>query len=258
MPSSHGKFVWYELMTTDPKSAEDFYSSVVGWDPKDSGMPGMSYTILSAGQTPVGGLMQIPQEAASNGARPAWGGYIAADDVDQYADKVKKAGGTVHRGPADIPKVGRFAVVADPQGAVYMLFKGMEGGQPPAPLAPNAPGNVGWRELHAGEWKSAFDSYSKLFGWTKGEAIDMGPNGTYQLFVIGDAPAGGMLTKQANEPHPYWLYYFNVKGINSALKRVKDKKGEVLTEPMQVPGGSWIIHCRDPQGAMFALVSPEA
>ena len=86
----------------------------------------------------------------------------------------------------------------------------------------------------------------------------MGPGGTYQLFVVGGAPAGGMFNKQAAEPHPYWLYYFNVKGINAAAKRVKDKKGEVLNGPMQVPGGSWIINCRDPQGAMFALVSPEA
>ncbi|MBV9567315.1 MAG: VOC family protein [Hyphomicrobiales bacterium] len=258
MSSSHGKFVWYELMTTDPKAAEDFYRAVVGWDAKDAGMPDMSYTILSAGETPVGGLMKIPQEAASHGARPAWGGYIAADDVDRHADKMKKAGGAIHRAPADIPNVGRFAVVADPQGAVFMLFKGMEGAAPPPPLEPNATGNVGWRELHAGEWKGAFDFYSGLFGWTKGEAIDMGPGGTYQLFVIGEAPAGGMLSKQPNEPHPYWLYYFNVKGINAASKRVKDNKGEVLNGPHQVPGGSWIIHCRDPQGAMFALVSTEA
>jgi predicted enzyme related to lactoylglutathione lyase len=257
MSNSNGKFVWYELMTTDPKAAEGFYRAVTGWDAKDAGMPDMAYTILSAENAPVGGLMKIPQEAASMGAKPSWGGYIAADDVDQFADKVKKAGGKVHRAPGDIPNVGRFAVVADPQGAVFMLFKGMAGAEPPQ-AAPNATGHVGWRELHAGEGKSAFDFYSKLFGWTKGEAIDMGPGGTYQLFVVGDAPAGGMFNKQASEPHPYWLYYFNVKGINAAAKRVKDKKGEVLNGPMQVPGGSWIINCRDPQGAMFALVSPEA
>lgn len=258
MSTSNGKFVWYELMTTDPKAAEDFYRAVVGWDMKDAGMPGMSYTILSAAKTPVGGLMKIPQEAAAMGARPGWGGYIAADEVDQFADKVKKAGGKVHRAPADIPNVGRFAVVADPQGAVFMLFKGMNGAEPPPQPAQGAPGQAGWRELHAGDWGSAFKFYSGLFGWTKGEAIDMGPGGTYQLFAIGDAPAGGMFNKQAAEPHPYWLYYFNVKGINAAAKRVKDKKGEVLNGPMQVPGGSWIINCRDPQGAMFALVSPEA
>ncbi|MBV8185207.1 MAG: VOC family protein [Hyphomicrobiales bacterium] len=257
MSSARGKFVWYELMTTDPKAAENFYSAVIGWDAKDAGMPGMSYTIVSAENVPVGGLMQVPQEAAQMGARPSWGGYIAADDVDQFAEKVKEAGGKVHRAPADIPNVGRFAVVADPQGAVFMLFKGTNGAEPPQ-APPHATGHAGWRELHAGEWRGAFDFYAKLFGWTKGEAIDMGPGGTYQLFAIGEAPAGGMLTKQPAEPHPYWMYYFNVKGINAAAQRVKDNKGEVSNGPHQVPGGSWIIHCRDPQGAMFALVSPEA
>ena len=188
-------------MTTDPKAAEDFYRAVIGWDAKDAGMPDMSYTILSAENAPVGGLMNIPQEAAAMGARPGWGGYVAADDVDQFAEKVKKAGGKVHRAPADIPNVGRFAVVADPQGAVFMLFKGMSGAEPPQ-APPHATGHVGWRELHAGEWKSAFNFYSELFGWTKGEAIDMGPGGTYQLFVIGDAPAGGMVTKQAGRAAP--------------------------------------------------------
>jgi predicted enzyme related to lactoylglutathione lyase len=254
MPNSHGKFVWYELMTTDAKAAEDFYRGVIGWEAKDAGMSDMSYTILSAAETPVGGLMALPPEACAKGARPGWAGYVAVEDVDAYADRVKKAGGSIHRAPSDIPNVGRFAVVADPQGAVFMLFKGNAGAEPQQP-SPDTTGLAGWRELHAGDWGSAFAFYSGLFGWTKAEAIDMGPMGTYQLFATGDVPAGGMMTKPQAEPHPYWLYYFNVDGIKAAAKRVKDKKGEVLSGPHQVPGGSWIIQCRDPQGAMFALVS---
>jgi uncharacterized protein len=257
MSTSLGKFVWYELMTTDAKAAEDFYRGVIGWDAKDAGMSGMSYTILSAAETPVGGLMSMPEEARANGARPAWAGYVAVEDVDQFAERVKKAGGSVHRAPGDIPGVGRFAVVADPQGAAFMLFKGMGEAQPPQPT-PGTRGHAGWRELHAGDWGSAFAFYSGLFGWTKAEAIDMGPMGTYQLFATGDEPTGGMMTKPQAEPRPYWLYYFNVDGIKAAAERVKKKKGEVLNGPHQVPGGSWIIQCRDPQGVMFALVSPEA
>src|ERR1700731_5084121 len=120
--ASNGKFVWYDLMTTDTKAAEAFYRSVVGWDAKDSGMP-ETYTLLSAGPVMVGGLMPIPKDA--QGMRPCWSGYVAVDDVDAYAQRVTAAGGTVQRPPTDIPGVGRFAVVADPQGAVFLLFKGM-------------------------------------------------------------------------------------------------------------------------------------
>ncbi len=67
MPVNPAKFGWYELMTTDTKAAEIFYRSVIGWDAKDSGMPGQSYTILSMGPTMVGGLMAIPEAARAMG-----------------------------------------------------------------------------------------------------------------------------------------------------------------------------------------------
>src|SRR5260370_33231634 len=176
MSKTHGKFVWYDLMTSDTKAAESFYRSVIGWDAKDSGMTDRSYTLLFAGPTMVGGLMPIPQDAAKAGVGPAWMGYIGVDDVDVYAKRVKAAGGAIHRGPEDIPGVGRFAVSGDPHGAGFRLFKG-DSDQAPAPAPAGTPGHVGWRELHAGDGQSAFAFYSGLFGWTKAEAMDMGAMG---------------------------------------------------------------------------------
>src|SRR5579859_6781995 len=147
MSDYHGKFVWYELMTSDAKAAEAFYRGVIGWDIKDAGMPDRSYAILSAGPIMVGGLMPIPEEARAMGVPPTWMGYIAVDDVDGYAARVKAAGGAVLRAPDDIPGVGRFAVAADPHGAAFYLFKGM--GEEAPQHDPAAPGHIGWRELHA-------------------------------------------------------------------------------------------------------------
>src|SRR5438067_1923094 len=179
MSKSHGKFVWYDVMTTDTKAAEAFYRRVIGWDTKDAGIPDSSYTILSMGPTMVGGLMPIPPDARAAGARPAWMGYVGVDDVDDYAARVKAAGGTVHRDAQDIPGIGRFAVVADPHGAGFILFKGTSD-QAPTPPAPGTPGHVGWHELRAGDLDRAFAFYSGLFGWTKADAMDMGPMGVYQ------------------------------------------------------------------------------
>jgi predicted enzyme related to lactoylglutathione lyase len=122
----------------------------------------------------------------------------------------------------------------------------------PAPAG--TPGHIGWRELHAGEREGAFAFYSGQFGWTKAEAIDMGPMGVYQIFAIDGAQAGGMMTKTPQTPTPFWLYYFNVAAVDAAMARVTDGGGQVLNGPHQVPGGSWIVQCFDPQGAMFALV----
>src|SRR5437763_11928423 len=124
MSKHHGKFFWYDLMTTDTKAAEKFYHDVVGWDAKDAGSPDHCYTLLSKGPDMVGGLMPIPKGVWDNGAKPCWTGYIAVDEVDVYADKVKAAGGTVRRAPEDIPGILRFAVVADPYGAHFIIFKG--------------------------------------------------------------------------------------------------------------------------------------
>ena len=123
MNKDHGKFVWYDVMTSDTKAAESFYRSVIGWDANDSGMTDRSYTLLSVGPVMVGGLMPIPEDARAAGARPCWMGYIGVEDVDAYAARVKAAGGSVRRAPEDIPGVGRFAVVADPHGAGFMLFQ---------------------------------------------------------------------------------------------------------------------------------------
>jgi predicted enzyme related to lactoylglutathione lyase len=256
MSKGHGMFVWYDVMTTDTKPAQSFYHDVIGWNAADSGMPDRSYTIFSMGPTMIGGLMPIPEDTRKAGAGPAWMGYIGVDDVDAYAKRVTAAGGAVHRGPEDIPGIGRFAVAGDPHGAGFIIFKGASD-QVPTPPPPNAPGHIGWRELHAGNGEAAFAFYSKLFGWTKGDAVDMGPMGVYQVFTIGGAPSGGMMTKMPDSPAPHWLYYFNVEGVDAAAARVKDAGGRVLMGPHEVPGGHWIVQCFDPQGAMFAMIAPK-
>jgi uncharacterized protein len=258
MPNSYGNFVWYELMTSDAKAGEAFYRDVVGWGAQAAGVPGIDYTLLTAGSTPVAGLMSMPADACSAGARPGWFGYVGVEDVDAAARKVSELGGRVHRAPSDIPGVGRFAVVADPHGAIFSLFKGQPSQSREEEAAPGTPGHAGWRELYAGDLQRAFDFYSKMFGWSKAESMDMGAMGIYQLFAHDGETIGGMMTKPAQVPAPSWSYYFNVESVGAAAEHVKRKGGEILMGPHQVPGGSWIIQGLDPQKATFALVSPKA
>jgi predicted enzyme related to lactoylglutathione lyase len=256
MSSSQGKFVWYELMTTDTAAAEVFYIGVIGWSAADAGMPDKPYTIFSAGETQVAGLMALPESAASAGARPGWIGYVAVNDVDANAAKAARAGGIVRYAPDDIPGVGRFAVIADPQGAVFALFKGLCEEPPGQPATQGVPGHSGWRELHAADREAAFGFYSGLFGWTKADQMDMGAMGIYQMFACDGETLGGMMTKPEAGPPPFWIYYFHVESIVAAAERVRANGGQVFNGPMEVPGEMWIIQCLDPQGAMFALVGP--
>jgi predicted enzyme related to lactoylglutathione lyase len=244
------KHCWYELITTDQDAAEKFYADVVGWGMQDSGMPGMRYTIIHADKHPVGGVMSM-----ENGPPPVWLGYIAVDDVDACAKRVTDAGGTIHKAPEDIPDVGRFAVVTDPQGAAFVLFTPGPNSQFD-PLPYMTPGTTGWHELHTTDWEGAWGFYSGLFGWAKDEAMDMGAMGTYQLFKTDANPVGAMFNSPAT-PRPLWLYYFSVPSIEGAKAKVEAGGGKVVNGPMEVPGGMWVINATDPQGALFALVGPK-
>ncbi|WP_367847694.1 VOC family protein [Rhodoferax sp. WC2427] len=255
MANTPCEFVWYELMTSDGPAAEAFYQAVVGWTVKDAEMPGMRYALASAGGTQVGGIMTLPSEAKAAGAQPGWSGYIAVPDVDAHAARLTQMGGTVHVPGTDIPGVGRFAMVSDPQGAVFALFKGLPA-ERPAPPPAGTPGTFGWNELHALDDAAAFALYADLFGWTAAEAMDMGPMGIYQLFSAGSTPIGGMMRRADGGTRASWLYYIHVEQIDAAADRVRAHGGQVLNGPMEVPGNMWIVQCVDPQGAQFALLGP--
>ena len=251
MVAQHGNFIWYELMTGDVEGAAAFYGKVIGWSTADSGMPGITYTLANVGERQVAGLMGFPPDMQN--PRPGWVGYILADDVDAMAEKVRQAGGAVHRPPTDIPGIGRFAVAADPQGAMFMLFRGQ--GEPPPDLSPATPGAFGWHELQAKSWQEVFGFYHTLFGWEKAEAVDMGEIGTYQTFSANGVWTGGMM--DSTQPGaPFWAYYITVEDIDAAVRRIGEAGGTLLNGPHQVPGGSYIVHGADPQGAMFALSGP--
>jgi len=251
MVSSHGCFVWYELTTTDAEAAKAFYAKVVGWGIRDASMPGAAYTLFTAGEVAVAGLMGLPDEARKMGALPRWMGYVGVDDVDVATDRLKRLGGTVYVPPTDVPDVSRFSVVADPQAATLTLVKWVNPGQEkPATLGTR--GYIGWHELSAVSWETAFAFYGELFGWQKVDA-DFDGNGIYQLFSAAGQTIGGMATKPPTAPMPFWLYYFNVDDIDAAAERVRAGGGRVLEGPVEAPGGNRIARCTDPQGAMFAL-----
>jgi predicted enzyme related to lactoylglutathione lyase len=245
-----GRFAWYELMTTDVAAAQAFYANVLGWAAQDASTPELPYTLFSTGAAKLGGLMPLPEDAKKMGATPRWMGYVGVDDVDASAERLTRLGGAIYVPPTN-SNIGRIAVVADPQRAIVALIEGMQPSQP-QPVELDALGRVGWHELLAEDWATAFTFYSELFGWQK-DGTKLGPTDTYQLFSSGEETIGGIFTKRAAEPIPYWLYYFNVEDIDAAVERVRTCGGQILEGPIEVPEGSWIIRCIDPQGAIFAL-----
>jgi uncharacterized protein len=251
--SSSSRFIWHELLTTDVRGAKAFYADIVGWGTRDVSIPGPAYSFFTFEDAPVTAVMNLPEEARRAGAMPCWMGYVKVDDVDTAVDRISRLGGRVRVPPTTIPNISRFSVVADPQMASFVLVQGLKPSQTPFPK-PNTLGRVGWHELFATDWETAFVFYNELFGWKK-EDIDAGPTGAYQRFSAGGETIGAMSNKPPTMPLPFWLYYFNVDDIEAAANRVGAGGGQVLYGPIEVPGGTWTVHCMDPQGAIFGLLN---
>ncbi|HYA65797.1 MAG TPA: VOC family protein [Burkholderiaceae bacterium] len=117
---THGAFSWTELLTNDVAAARKFYGQLLGWKIRDMEGSPMDYRIISADDQDIGGMMTIPEHA--KGMAPAWGTYVTVKDVDETTGRVKALGGRILLAPQDIPGVGRFSVIQDPQGATLSLI----------------------------------------------------------------------------------------------------------------------------------------
>jgi uncharacterized protein len=243
-----GRFVWFDLMTTDPEKAIEFYTKVVGWGTTQWEGPS-AYTMWTNATMPLGGVMALPPES---GAPPHWLAYISSPDVDATASQAEALGGKTLVAPNDVPTVGRFAVMSDPQGAIFAIFTPAK--QAPGHEGPPAQGEFSWHELATREQPAAYRFYETLFGWNKTNAMDMGPIGQYQLFGRNGVELGGMYNKPAEMPGPpAWTHYMMVDDIQRAADAAKAGGGQIINGPMEVPGGDWIFQALDPQGAMFAI-----
>ena len=111
-----GAFSWNELVTPDVPKAVGFYNKVFGWE--GGAVEGMEYTELKLNGESIAGAMNPPMP----GMPPVWGIYFSTDDTDATVEMAKSLGGAVFMEPTDIPP-GRFAVLADPQGAMFNVIK---------------------------------------------------------------------------------------------------------------------------------------
>jgi len=209
----------------------------------------------TAGEKAIGGRAKLPEEAKAMGAPPHWLAYVTVPDTEAVVERTKASGGSVLMPATTMEKVGTFAVLQDPQGAVFTPFTPAEG--PGGEVEAAEVGQFSWHELYTTDSEAAFEFYSEIFGWKKTDAMDMGEQGIYQMYgpeATEGFSYGGMMNKPAEMPGPpHWLYYIRVPDIEAAASTVKELGGQVFMGPMEVPGGDMIAMCMDPQGGAFAV-----
>ena len=252
-----GSHIWYELMTTDPDAAGKFYNTVVGWTFGERLSGDHDYRMIARSDGGfAGGVFGLKQDQLDQGARPAWMGYVGAEDVDALVTQIEAKGGKALMPAFDISE-GRIAMVADPQGNAFYVMKPIPSADKPDSqsdvFSPDAEQRVSWNELSTSDPVAARKFYSELFGWVSDDFMDMGEYGEYRFLDHGGTRIGAVCGVMPGGSGG-WRYYVNVPSISAAVSAVKAGGGQVSVGPHEIPGGDQIIIGIDPQGAEFALV----
>ncbi|MFE0375260.1 VOC family protein [Streptomyces inhibens] len=235
---------WVELGTSDVDAAKVYYRQVFGWRAEtDPRAEAGGYTMLYLGDAPVAALTPL----YAPGQPTAWTVSFATRDADALAAAVTEAGGRQLMAPMDVFDLGRFAVLADPEGAVFSLWQARSFAG--AALL-SAPGSLGWVELATRDEEAAKAFYTRIFGWTVGTHED------YPQWGIDGADFGGMSALDEFYPEDvraHWLPYFAVADVDETAARAAESGGMLLVPPTDVPEGPRVAVIRDPQGASFGI-----
>lgn len=260
MANPNGTPIWFELTSGDQDKAQGFYEKVAGWtiDASQFAEHG-GYRLANAPDGDgVAGIMKPPP--GMDGV-PGWTIYFATDDVDAMAGQVKALGGQVHFGPMDIPHIGRFATVADPQGVTFQIMKGDSPDDSKAfrqstPGSADTIGHGVWIELATPDPDGALNFYGELFGWEKQGAMPMGAMGDYSFIGAGEARPGAIMSSATTAAPARWSWYIHVADIDAAIATAKANGGDLIQGPDQIPGGDYSANLTDPEGNSIGLVGP--
>ena len=242
---SAGTPCWVDLSTTDQEAAARFYGAVLGWTVREQ--PGGMYAFFEHDGEVAAGLAALTPEQAAAGMPPSWSMYVRVDDADAAAARAAELGGTVRTPPFDVPEAGRMAVVADTQGAIFLLWQParFEGA-----AVVNEVGAWVWNDLQTPDPAAAAAFYGDLFGWDVAEVP--GSDGQYSSVAHEGRTVGGIMPSPPGMEHPFWSTYVGVTSVDDTLGAVEAAGGRPIAGPMEVPAGKFAV-VADPTGAVFAL-----
>ncbi len=238
-----GKVIWFDLLTLDPARSRPFYEGVLGWTFEDRG----SYAIARDAGVPVAGMLQVPApKPGAPAPRSRWMPLISVPDVSAAAAAAQKAGGRILEGPGSLGARGRYAAVADPRGAQFVLVTAA-GGDPLDADAP-PPGWM-WAELWTDDLKGAAAFYRAVVGYDAWQ-VGAGAQATW-IFASGGRPRARAARMPFEKAPAQWLPYVVVKDLKAALGRVAGMNGRVLRQPAEK--GPQLAVIADPGGATLVL-----
>lgn len=237
-----GTFVWHENVSPQSERAQQFYTQLFGWGIEHFKAGDFDYPMIA-----VDGQMHGGFPTVAEGTPPHWVGNVQVESVDETLEKAKSAGGELVVGPMDIPEVGRYAVLKDDQGAIFVAFQ-------PTGEGPQGAGVFVWDELGTQDVQAAEKFYDAVFGWTTN---DMGPDfGGYKIFQLGETGVGGLMEMPDPSVPSMWSPYVAVEDADVTVAKAGELGGSTVIEPMDIPTIGRIAVLKDPVGAVFGIIKP--
>ena len=238
---------WLDLSVPDVKRAAEFYARVFGWTYDVSGPEYGNYHLALVDGGAAAGLGEPMGEEAPPSA---WTLYFAAEDVDAMVARAQGLGGSLMAPAFDVPGQGRMAIVADPGGAVFGLWKAL--GHTGFGVE-DAPGTLAWAEVHTGDAARVGAFYAELLGATL--APMQGAPSPYWTLDRGGRPMAGvqLMDAGASDP-PRWTSYFAVPDVDAAVAAAAAGGGAVRRSGWDTPFGR-MAEVADPFGAGFMVMT---
>jgi predicted enzyme related to lactoylglutathione lyase len=251
---SPGKFVYHELYSKDPAASKAFYCELFGWTAQDLPLgPDAAYTRFMLGDTLVAGLMPIALIPAPDDQKPAphWAVYVSVEDVDAATERAVARGGKLLSGPHEVPGMGRWSVMRDPQGAMFRLFKSEAGDG--EDVDSRAWGRFCWESLNTSDVPAGVKFYQDVVGWGTTAMGDM-PLFTRKRAGTGE-PVGVASTGEANGA-PHWGTFVSTPDTTATLKKAKALGAKILVERTEIPTVGAFGILIDPTEAQLFLFEP--
>jgi len=237
-------------MAQDSAGAEKFYGELLGWTFKHMDMgPSGTYRLIIANGREQGGIFQM---RTGDNIPSHWCGYVSVPDVDGAAKVAESKGGKLVFGPADIPDVGRFAYLLDPEGAAFVVWRDKRGDQDPR-QTPGV-GDFCWDTLTTSSGEGALEFYGTVVGWKRGKFGDapglfFAPGEGQDVIADVEAPPPGAPSA--------WTTHVVVTNLDHARSKAETLGAKILARQIDVPTVGKMSIIADPWGAVISLFEPQ-
>jgi uncharacterized protein len=243
---AHGTPCWVDVTSPELAKTIAFYQGLFGWEADQDPRPEAGgYTMFTLNGKNVAAGSPPQQE----GVPSHWSTYIASDDVDATATKIREAGGQTMVDPFDVFDAGRMTVAQDPTGAWFGVWQADQ--HIGAQLA-NEPGTLLWNQCHTPDPARATEFYVAVFGYEIDE-VDMGGEQPFRVLKVDGRGIAGVREPVSGEP-PHWSVTFAVDDADGTASRAKELGGSVLMEPFDLPGIGRLAVIQDSVGAAFQVM----